>query len=268
MGTIQAKTKIGGIEEIYGSEIFFGLLGWTDKGFESHRIRFNISAQQNNALESISAGIHAGSITNVARAALGLGVLVETYQKGRHIDIVDGIIRDIKINHSMGENAERIADKLILNFNFSSDKMLDELKGIIERCGNNRLGRYIWSRVQSSYPFNCKINYHPMVKDISGFIANINWGCVELDDNKRFKLWRSPENEQIEFKCTKRITVMTKDVNREFYHFSKAKFARGVFVKGLYILAKWFRCNDKTMLEWYSIARLIERLHLLDAKAY
>ncbi len=261
MTKVKAKTKVGGIEELYGPDVFFGLLGWTDRKFpHSMKVRFNVSAQQGHVLETISAGIHAGSISSVARAAFGLGTLVEALQRGRHSDITRGVLRDVKIDHTAGENSQRIVDKLILQFNFGSDKMLGELKEIVERSGNNRLGEYIWNRIHSSYSFGVEPAYAPKIKNINGFISSINWGCVDLDDDKRFKLWRSPENIQVEFKCTKRLVVMANSMNREFFHFTRAKFARGVFVKGLYILATWFKTNDSVVAEWYSIARLIERL--------
>ncbi len=269
MTKVKAKTKVGGIEELYGPEVFFGLLGWTDRKFPHNRkIKFNVSSQQAHVLETISVGIHAGSMSSVARAAFGLGTLVEALQKGRHMDVTKGVLRDMKIDDTAGENSQRIVDKLILQFNFASDKMLGELKEIIERNGNNKLGEYVWNRVKPSYPFGSEVVYLPKIKSINGFISSINWGCVDLDDEKRFKLWRSPENIQIEFKCTKRLVVMANSMNREFFHFTRAKFARGVFVKGLHILATWFKANDSTVAEWYNIARLIEKLDMLHVKAY
>ncbi len=268
MATIKAKTKIGGIEEIFGPEVFFGLLGWTDKKFDNEVIRFKISEKQSYVLERLGNGIYTGRISDVARAAVGLGVLIEAYQKGREPIIMKKILMSTRIGDSVEKHTEKIIDRIITHLNFSSDEVLNDLKNMICRHGDNELGRYLWSKIQSEYNYGHKISHQPKFRDIKKRVSNISWGCIPLKDDERFKLQRSSENVAITFRCTERIITLMNSINDEFSHFSKAKFTRGIFIKGLYVLAKWYQDNNKTVADWYNMARLIGELKILKCKDY
>ncbi len=72
----------------------------------------------------------------------------------------------------------------------------------------------------------------------------------------------------VAFRCTERLTTLVDSMNGEFYHLPRAKVSRGVFVKGLYVLAKWYQNNDKTVADWYNMTKLLSQLQLLKCKSY
>ncbi len=267
MATIKAKTKIGGIEEIFGPEVFFGLLGWTDRKFEKTLIRFNVSDTQNFVLETLSIGIHNGESSNdVARAILSLGTIVEMVQKARQPRIINEISNAVR--YSLGSDIKKKAEKIINELNLNSSKVQDDLKRMIGQHGDNELGKYVLRTIEPAMPFEWHINFQPKFRDIKRITSRINWGVIPLDDKKRFELKRSPENHLIFFKCTKRVNGLIREMKKEFYHFPHAKVCRGLFVKGLHILAKWYQDNNGIVADWYNMNSLLCQLEMLHYKNY
>jgi hypothetical protein len=260
--TVKVKSKIGGIEDIYGPDVFFGLLGWHDRKFENVRVKFNVSDAQTTILEKISGRVHsheAGS--SVSRACMCLGVLIEAVQKCREPDITRNTIDDIKRHNVMDSATRRRVDDLINGIVFSNKTNRDDVINTLERYGDNDLGEYIWNVVSSEYPWDCKISYQPKISDISRLLNNKTWGHLPLDSDAMFKLWKGPENSTQQFRVSERMVKLLKNINEEFYGFTQAKMARGMWVKGTYVVAKWFADNNSELIEWYHKIKLVSNLH-------
>lgn len=267
MATIKAKTKIGGIEDLFSPEIFFGLLGWTDRKFSKELIRFKISDTQHFVLETLGGGIYCGdNINDVARAALCLGTIIEVTQKARQPRIVREVLSAVKLR--LGSNLKARATRIIDELNFDSAKVQEDLKMMLEQHGDNDLGEYVARTVEPLLPYSWNINHQPKFRDIKRLASRVKWGVIPLDDEKRFELKRNPENHLIGFKCTKRINTLVKSIRKEFYHLPHAKVCRGMFIKGLHVLAKWYQANNKVVADWYSMNSLLEQLDMLHCKDY
>lgn len=255
MATVKSEKRVAtyhGIENLFTPDVFFNLMGWTDKECHTEKARYTISDFHYATGERLSSIFGTEKFGNITRAIMSLGMLSLAKFYGIADKQIEKIIKD-----SDGKGFELLKKEIeyICSCkNIHMTKIKEELMNIIDLYGNNRYNGVLCTMLRTN------------IKDVeSKKIIKINTSqfnslCEkELNDNM-YKLKRSSDNCAVTTYVSKIIAHINNWIKQDFRkNDTKSEIYRGAHIVGLYIVSKWIQSGImQKHHEYYSASLLFD----------
>ena len=236
MATVKSEKRVAtyhGIENLFSPDVFFNLMGWTDRECHTERARYSVSDYHYAMGEKLSFIFGTEKFGNITRAITSFGVLsLAKYHNiaGEQIEKII-YVSDGKGYELLKKEIEYICSCRNIQMNKIKEKLID----VVKLYGNNRYGNILGSML--SYNNSKEIENR---KTVNIDTTQLKFICEkELNDNM-YKLKRNGENCCV----TTYVSKIVHHINAKMIHNyrrndTKSEIYRGAHVTGLYIIAKW-----------------------------
>lgn len=236
MATVKSEKRVAayhGIENLFTPDVFFNLMGWTDKECHTERARYAISDYHYAMGEKLSFVFGTEKFSNITRAITSLGIL----SLARYRNIADEQIEKIiYVSNGKGyELLKREIEYICSCRNIQMTRTKEKLIDIVKLYGNNKYGNILG--LMLAYNNRDEVENR---KTVNIDMMQFKFVCEkELNDNM-YKLKRNSEN----YCVTTYVSKIVNHVNAKIIHDyrrndTKSEIYRGAHVTGLYIIAKW-----------------------------
>ena len=255
MATVKSEKRVSiyhNIENLFTPDVFFNLMGWTDRECHTEKARYTISDFHYTIGERLSSILGTEKFGNITRAVVSLGMLSLAKFYGIADKQIEKILKD-----SDGKGFELLKKEIeyICSCkNVHICKIKKELTDIVNLYGNNKYGNVLGMMlcIRAENTENKKI-----IKLNTSQFKSI---CEkELNDNM-YKLKRGNDNCRIDTYVSKIIAYLNNWIKYEHRkNDTKSEIYRGAHIAGLYIISKWITSDTlQKHHEYYSAALLFD----------
>lgn len=221
------------IENLFTPDVFFNLMGWTDKEYHTERARYAISDYHYAMGEKLSFIFGTEKFGNITRAITSLGVL----SLAKYYNIAEEQIeKTICTSDGKGyELLKKEIEYICSCKNIQTGKIKEKLIDIAKLYGNNKYSDIL--SFMLAYDNSKEIENR---KTVNIDMTQFRFICEkELNDNM-YKLKRNSENCCVTTYVSKIIShINAKMIRNHRRGDTKSEIYRGAHVTGLYIIAKW-----------------------------
>ena len=250
MATVKSEKRVAtyhGIENLSTPDVFFNLMGWTDKECHTEKAHYSISNFHYAVSEKLSSVFGTEKFSNITRAITSLGVLSLAKFYNVMDEQVEKIIEDS--NDKGFELLKKEIEYVCSCKNIKSNKTKERLLNIAGLYGNNKYGNILKAMLNIDIDNSLK-NNKIMKVDTESFKSICE---KELNDNM-YKLKRNSENYSVVTYVSKVIGHINNKIRHNYRrNDTKSEIYRGAYLAGLYIISKWIRSGKLLNHdEWYS----------------
>lgn len=255
MATVKSEKRVAtyhGIENLFTPDVFFNLMGWTDRECHTERVRYSISDFHYAAGERLSSVLGTEKFGNITRAVMGLGMMALAKFYNIAEKQIDKIIKES--NGKGYELLKKEIEYICSCKNIHTDKLKDELIKIVDVYGDNKYNNILCTMLQTS------IKNSENKKTVKINVSQFKSICEkELNDNM-YKLKRSGDNCGVGTYTSKIIVHIGNWIKQEYRtNDTKSEICRGAHIAGLYIVSKWITNNTLSKYhEYYSASLLFD----------
>lgn len=250
MATVKSEKRVStynGIENLLTPDVFFNLMGWTDRECHTEKARYSISSFHYAVSEKLSCVFGTEKFSNITKAITSFGALSLAKFYNITDEQIEKIIEDSKDKGF--ELFKKEIEYVCSCRNVKSDKIKERLSKVAQLYGNNKYGnilRLILNiDIENKTENNKKVNI-----DVGSFRSLCE---KELNDNM-YKLKRNSENYGVVTYVSKVIGHINNKIKHNYRkNDTKSEMYRGSYIVGLYIISKWIQSGIlQNYEEWYS----------------
>ena len=250
MTTVKSEKRVAtyhGIENLFTPDVFFNLMGWTDRECHTEKARYSISNFHYAVSEKLSSVFGTEKFSNITKAITSFGVLSLAKFYNVMDEQVEKIIED---SYDRGfELLKKELEYICSCKNVKSSKTKERLLNVAKLYGNNKYSNVL------RLILNTDVDNHSENKKIIN-IGNESFNAIcekELNDNM-YKLKRNSENYGIVTYVSKMIGHINNKIKHNYRkNETKSEMYRGAYITGLYIISKWIHGGTlQNYNEWYS----------------
>jgi len=255
VATVKSEKRVStyhGIENLFTPDVFFNLMGWTDRECHTERIRYAISNFHYAAGEKLSFIFGTEKFGNITRAITSLGVL----SLARFHNITNEQIEKI-IEDSKGKGFELLKKEIeyICSCrNIHADKIKEKLTDITSLYGGNKYNNIL--RTMLNMNANDSDMENRKTININAF--QFNTICEKELNENMYKLQRNSENCVVNIYISKIVSHINNKIRTNYRrNDTKSEICRGAHVAGLYIVSKWIINGTLPKYDEYYSASLL-----------
>lgn len=255
MATVKSEKRVAtyhNIENLFTPDVFFNLMGWTDRECHTEKARYTISDFHYATGERLSSILGTEKFGNITRAVMSLGML----SLAKFYNVADKQIEKI-VKESEGKGFELLKKEIeyICSCkNMHTTQIKKELMDIIDLYGGNKYNNVLRTMLQAS------IGNMENKKMIKINVSQFKSACEkELNDNM-YKLKKNGDNYRIDTYVSKIVAHLNNWIKQERKkNDTKSEIYRGAHITGLYIVSKWITSDVlKKYDEYYSASLLFD----------
>ena len=255
MATVKSEKRVStyhGIENLFTPDVFFNLMGWTDRECHTERIRYSVSDFHYAAGERLSSVLGTEKFGNITRAIMSLGMM----SLAKFYNIADKQINKI-VRESDGKGFELLKKEIEYVCsckNIQATKIKDELVDVTNMYGDNKYNNVLCMMLHT----NIKNTENKKIVKIN--TSQFRSVCEkELNDNM-YKLKRSSDNCGVCTYVSKIVVHLGNWIKQEHRpNDTKSEIYRGSHIAGLYIVSKWITSGImQKHHEYYSASLLFD----------
>lgn len=254
MATVKSEKRVTtyhGIENLFAPDVFFNLMGWTDRKCHTEKAWFAVSNFHYVTAERLSFLFGTEKFGNITRAITSFGMLSLAKFYGIATEQTEKIIED------SGEKGFELFKKEIEYIcscgEINQSKTKKKLTNITELYGNNKYNKVLQLMLNMDNNNDAKNNKTVLIdndqfKTICG---------KELNENM-YKLKRSAENCSIATYVSKIVGHLNNKIGYcRKKNDTRSEIYRGAYVTGLYIISKWILDDTLQKYDEYYTASLL-----------
>lgn len=253
MATVKSERRVAtyhGIENLFTPDVFFNLMGWTDRECHTEKARYTISDFHYATGERLSSILGTEKFGNITRAIVSLGMM----SLARFYNIADKQIEKI-IKESEGKGFELLKKEIeyICSCkNIHIPKIKKELIDVVDLYGNNKYNNVLRTMLQ----INTENTENKKIIKIN--TSQFKSVCEkELNDNM-YKLKKSGDNYRIDTYISKIVTHLNDWIKQDCKkNDTKSEIYRGAHIAGLYIVSQWIVSDILQKHDEYYSANLL-----------
>lgn len=254
MATVKSEKRVAtyhGIENLFTPDVFFNLMGWTDKKCHTEKAWFAVSNFHYVTAERLSFIFGTEKFGNITRAITSFGML----SLAKFYEIATEQIE--KIIEDSGEKGFELFKKEIEYIcscgEVNQSKTKKKLTSIVELYGNNKYNNVLRLVLNINNNNDAK-NNKTMPTHCDQFKAICE---KELNENM-YKLKRSNENCGISTYVSKVVGHLNNKIGYcRKKNDTKSEIYRGAYATGLYIISKWILGDMLQKYDEYYTASLL-----------
>ena len=255
MATVKSEKRVAtyhGIENLFTPDVFFNLMGWTDRECHTEKARYTISDFHYATGERLSSILGTEKFGNITRAVMSLGML----SLAKFYNIADKQIEKI-IKESDGKGFELLKkeiESICSCKNIHIPRIKKELMDIVNLYGSNRYNNVLCLMLHTS------AENMENKKTIKINTSQFKSACEKELNGNMYKLKRGNDNCRIDTYVSKIVAHLNSWIKQEHRrNDTKSEIYRGAHITGLYVISKWITSNTlQKHHEYYSASLLFD----------